>query len=79
MQLTENEAAGALAGYDMLEVLKLGSSDTLARSRIFLGCRMTEVGGGPRVPKGGRVDNLDARNAIVGACGCYLRHYSNLL
>ena len=35
-----------------LEVLKAGSSDTLARSRIFLECRTIEARVGLRIPKG---------------------------
>ena len=36
-----------------LEVLKVGSSDTLARSRIFLECRTIETRVGLKLPKRG--------------------------
>lgn len=50
-----------------LEVLKVCSSDALACSRNFLEFRMIEAKVGLKSQKGHLLDNLDARNAIVGA------------
>ena len=45
MPLPEAKAAGLLGLMICLGVLKVGSSDTLARYRIFLECRMIEARG----------------------------------
>jgi hypothetical protein len=48
------------------EVLKVCSSDAFACSRNFLESRMIEAKVGLESQKGHLLDNLDARNAIVG-------------